>query len=154
MNSPTPETMLAVSASETHPTGKRKLNDISDMDPDQRPATRARLSGETEKTPDPEKGASQTESNDSETDSDDDSDDDMDIDLDVRSYRSREASEHPFAADADLDLGLGAGLGDLDLGISFDGLPDEGERTPRLTPSRACEFHLVFDPIRCLMIFD
>lgn len=80
-------------------------------------------------------------------------DDDMDIDLDVRSYRNREVSEHPFAADADLDLGLGAGLGDLDLGISFDGLPDEGERTPRLTPSRACEFHLVFDPILCLMIF-
>ena len=74
--------------------------------------------------------------------------DEMDIDLDVQSYRSREASEHPFAADVDLDLGLGAGLGDLDLGISFDGLPAEGEQTPRLTPSRACEsqLRLQYDP--------
>lgn len=57
-----------------------------------------------------------------------------DMDIDVASYRSREPSEHPFDLDMNLDF-----VPDLDLGLSFDKAPTEGERTPHLTPSRACK---------------
>ena len=54
------------------------------------------------------------------------------MDIDILSHRSREPSEHPFDADMTLELGP-----DIDLGLDFG----DHEQTPRLTPSRACEFN-------------
>ena len=69
-------------------------------------------------------------------------------DLDLLSVRSRAQSENPFAADIDMGFGPDDAGMDVDLGISFEDeplpLPDaplsEHAPTPRLTPSRACEY--------------
>lgn len=67
---------------------------------------------------------------------------DLDLDFDVMSNKSRAASEHPFGADMDLDFGPDAGGGlDFDLNLDFGDKPlSEHAPTPRLTPSRACEY--------------
>ena len=63
------------------------------------------------------------------------------MDIDILSQHSRAPSEHPFGADMDIDFA------DIDLGIDFGDKPmSEHERTPRLTPSRACESLLPVDP--------
>ena len=64
-----------------------------------------------------------------------------DADLDLLSVRSRAQSENPFAADMDMGFGPDMGGMDVDLGISFEDEPlSEHAPTPRLTPSRACEY--------------
>jgi cohesin complex subunit SCC1 len=60
-------------------------------------------------------------------------------DLELLSQRSREASEHPFAPD--VDMGFGPDLGgdmDIDLGLNFEPLMSDHEKTPGQT-TRACK---------------
>ena len=73
-------------------------------------------------------------------------------DLDLLSVRSRAQSENPFGMDIDIGFGPDdTGMVVDDLGISFgdEPLPEEPlsdhAPTPRLTPSRACEYHLPVD---------
>lgn len=69
-----------------------------------------------------------------------------DFDLDLMSNRSRAISENPFAADMDFDFGPDVGGLDLGLDLDLDEPLDLGKTlsehapTPRLSPSRECEY--------------
>jgi cohesin complex subunit SCC1 len=58
-------------------------------------------------------------------------------DFDMLSTKSREVSQHPFAPDIDMDFGPDIGDMDIDLGLNFEPVVSDHEKTPGQT-TRAC----------------